>query len=183
MRFIYQWQRPLNTASVSGKAIFINIHIYSYRHNPTFHLFNFVSLACNLHLSRSWNICPKYPSFHPASQERYVAINMTERTFRCSRENSRFFAPVPQACFNRSPWNRGSVNRIPLRRSYCYLLFISITTTLFCEMVNPQNVRTIQTGFYSVYIIFTYTDYTHNLHTTFLFRHVSTAKCPYPLVV
>lgn len=134
-------------------------------HSPTFHLFNFLSLACNLYLSRSWNICPKSPSVHPASQERHLAINMTERTFRRSRGRFVFlFAPVPQACFKRNPWNRGSVNRIPLHRSYCYLLFISVTTTLFCEMVNPQNVSTTQTGFYRLYTIFTYTGYTHSTH-------------------
>lgn len=74
------------------------------------------------------------------------------------------FCSVPQACLKRNPWNRGSVNRIPLHRSYCYLLFISVTTTLFCEMVNPQNVRTTQTGFHRLYMIFTYTGYTHSTH-------------------
>ena len=47
-------------------------------HSPTFHLFNLLSLACN---------------FHPASQERYVAINMIEHTFRRSRERFKVFLP------------------------------------------------------------------------------------------
>ena len=150
-------------------------------HSPTFHLFNFLSLACNLYLSRSWNICPKSPSVHPASQERHLAINMTEPTIRRSRGRFMFlFAPVPQACFKRNPWNRGSVNRIPLHRSYCYLLFISVTTTHFCEMVNPQNVSTTQTGFYRLYTIFTYTGYTHSTHNLPI-PPCFHSKKPYPL--
>ena len=88
-------------------------------HSPTFHLFNFLSLACNLYLSRSWNICPKSPSVHPASQERHLAINMTERTFRRSRGRFMFlFAPVPQPY---SPPQILLLSTVYFRHSYTFL--------------------------------------------------------------
>ncbi len=126
-------------------------------HSPTFHLFNLLSLACN---------------FHPASQERYVAINMTERTFRRSRERFIFFfwprylKPMTSETLGAVVQSTAFPSTDP---TAIYCLFPSRLYILLCEMVNPQSVIISQTGYtYYIYIQLhnTYTFNTHT-HTTF----------------